>query len=423
MWIFRIATSPCTISGDDMLIKLAWRNLWRNTRRTLLTILALSLSLIFLILTLEIYDYMMLQSVKDTLSRFTGHARLSRKDFFEEFKLSLSIPVDSFPSSLRENPEVEGYTPRLMTFALISSGNETRGIQLLGVDTSGEKRTTRLLSAIEGRMDASGKDIPCVVPGKPVLELMGRDIGDTLFVVGNGWDGSIYAEDVLVCGVFETGNPSIDASTALIEISSLQKVLNLEGRAHYFVIRLRHPMKALRWKSSVRIPEGMELKVWQEWMKSIWEIIRIWGILKIIFGLIFYMAVVLIAFNSLMMAFFERRREFAVILALGMKRSLLFLSVFLEGVIMGIASIVIALPLSLIIAITLRKFPIDLSGLLTTTSWEGMHIIPRISAMLNPENYWISTGLLLLLVIISSLAVAARVLWIDISSTLRERMV
>ncbi len=407
-----------------MLLKLAWRNLWRNTRRTLLTILALSLSLIFLILTLEIYDYMMLQSVKDTLDKFTGHARLSRKGFFEEFKLNMTIPADSFPSSLKENPEIRGHTPRLMAFALISSGDETQGIQLLGIDTSGESRTTRLLSGVEGdRQALAGGETPCVVPGKPVLELLGKGIRDTLFVVGTGWDGSLYARNVVVCGFFETGNPSVDASTVLINLSSLQEMLDLKGKAHYFVMSLRHPMKALRWKSTVRVPEGLELKVWQEWMKSIWEILKMWGILKVIFGLIFYMAVVLIALNSFMVAFFERKREFAVVLALGMKRSLLFVSVFLEGLIMGIISIVVALPIALFIALLLRRFPIDLSGFLTITSWEGMHIIPRISAMLNPENYWISALLLLILIFIASLIVALRVFRIDISSTLRERMI
>ncbi len=407
-----------------MLLKLAWRNLWRNTRRTLLTILALSLSLIFLILTLEIYDYMMLQSVKDTLDKFTGHARLSRKGFFEEFKLNMTIPADSFPSSLKENSEIRGHTPRLMAFALISSGDETQGIQLLGIDTSGESRTTRLLSGVEGgRQALAGGETPCVVPGKPVLELLGKGTGDTLFVVGTGWDGSLYARNVVVCGFFETGNPSVDASTVLINLSSLQEMLDLKGKAHYFVMSLRHPMKALQWKSTVRVPEGLELKVWQEWMKSIWEILKMWGILKVIFGLIFYMAVVLIALNSFMVAFFERKREFAVVLALGMKRSLLFVSVFLEGLIMGIISIVVALPIALFIALLLRRFPIDLSGFLTTTSWEGMHIIPRISAMLNPENYWISALLLLILIFIASLIVALRVFRIDISSTLRERMI
>lgn len=406
-----------------MLLKLAWRNLWRNARRSILTILALSLSLIFLILTLEIYDYMMLRSVKDTLDKFTGHARLSRKGFFEELRLNMTIPADSFPAFLENNPEVRGYAPRLMAFALISSGDETRGIQLLGIDTAREKRTTRLLSSVEGGIRSmKGGKIPCVIPGKPVLELLGKGPGDTLFVVGTGWDGSLYARNVVVCGLFETGNPSVDASTVLINIFSLQEMLNLSGKAHYFAISLRHPMKALKWKSGIKISGELELKVWQEWMKSVWEILKMWGVLKIIFGLIFYLAVVLIAFNTFMMAFFERKREFAVVLALGMNRPLLFLSLFLEGLIMGAASIALALPASVIIAVILRRFPVDLSGFLTTASWEGMHIVPRISTMLNPQNYWISAVLLLILVIIASLIVALRVFRIDISSTLRERI-
>ncbi len=405
-----------------MLLKLAWRNLWRNTHRSLLTIAAMALSLIFLILTLEIYDYMMFQSVQSTLDRFTGHARLSRKGFFQEYKLNLTISVDSFPPSLAEDPRVLGYAPRLMAFALISSGEETHGVQILGIDTAAEKRATSLLSGVEGGALRAG-DIPCIVAGKPVLELLGGKRGDTLFVVGTGWDGSIYARNVLVCGTFETGNPSVDASTVLMNMVSLQGILDMEGEAHYFVIRIKNSMKALQWKEEVDIPPEMVLEVWQEWLKPVWEVLKMWSVLKIVFGFIFYLAVVLIALNSFMMAFFERKREFAVVLALGMRRSLLMATVFMEGMLMGLISIGIALPVSLLISLLLHAYPIDLSGYLSTTSWEGMHIVPRVSAMLNPKNFWISAILLLILIVLTSLLVALRVRGIDTSRTLRERMI
>ena len=237
-----------------------------------------------------------------------------------------------------------------------------------------------------------------------------------------GPDGSLYAENLIVSGIFETGLPSVDATTVLMRWKDLQEILDLPGRSHVFVIRLKDPMKAIEWKEGISM-KGLEIKVWQEWMRPVWEIIKFWNVSKLLFGLLFYLAVVLIALNTMMMAFHERRREFAVIIALGMRRRKLFVSVLMEGLIMGLIAIAISIPPALAASYLLKRFPLNLEKFITTVRWSGMYIKPEISAMLNPFNF-ISTSLLLLfLIVISSLLVSMRVFRIDVSRVIRERAI
>ena len=154
-----------------MLLKLSWRNLWRNRRRTLLTILAIFLSQFFMIITLEIYDAMIFQSVEGSLERFHGHAKVGKKAFFEEFDLSATIPIDSLPEEILRDPMVLSYSPRLVAYALISSGRETYGVQIIGIDIPREQRTTRIISSlVEGEF----------LRGNPYPVLLSRSISTVL---------------------------------------------------------------------------------------------------------------------------------------------------------------------------------------------------------------------------------------------------
>ena len=406
-----------------MLLKLSWRNLWRNRRRTLLTILAIFLSQFFLILTLEVYDAMIVQSIENSLNRFYGHARVGKRAFFQEFDLNATISIDSLPEKIVRDPMVQSYSPRLITYALISSGNETYGVQIIAIDTGMEFKTTRIKESLLRGWFLRGDYNPVLV-SEPISRLLNADVNDTVFIVGSGPDGSLYAENLIISGIFQTGSPSVDAGTVIMRLGDLQRILGLEGRAHIFVLRLKNPMKALQWKKKVNI-QGLQIQiqVWQEWMKGVWEVLRYWNSSKILFGLIFYLAVVLIALNTMMMAFHERRREFAVIIALGMKRKMLFFSVLMEGIIMGLLSITVSLPVSYLAALILKKFPIDLSSLISTVSWSGMYIKPEISAVLNPFNFIAPSILLLILILISSILVSVRVFRIDVSRIIRERMI
>ncbi len=397
-----------------MLLLLAWRNLRRNRRRTLLSALAILLGVLFLILTLEMYDYLLVRSVEESLGTVRGHARVVRRGYLKDYSPTLTL--DSLPASIRKDPEVVSYSPRVRAFALLSGKEGDGGAQVLGIAPEAERRVSSLLSTVkEGEFGT-------LALGRGLANLLGVSVGDTVRVVkmgGLGWGMEAFP----VKGILETGSPGQDAYLALGKIGDVRRMAGIREGYHEYILRLKHPFLALKWKESLKVPRGYEVVVWQEDMRGIWEIIRLWWVFKVIMAAFFYPAVLLIVFNTFAMAYYERKREFATLLAIGIGRWRLFRMLIYEVMLLALTSIALSVPLSLLVAYLLNRHPIDLSFVITNVRWEGLYISPVVSAALNPGNYVLSSVLMLLGTFAFGIAIAVGVFRLDVSRTLRERVI
>lgn len=399
-----------------MLLYLSWKNLWRNKRRTLLSGLTLVLGTIFLIITLDLYDYLLYTSLEESAGKFVGHGRVVRKGYLENYRLSLTL--DSLPYKFRSSALVEAYSPRFRVFALAASKDESRGVEVLGIDIKRDTFITHIERYIvKGRYISSEGTLI----GEDLANTLGLSVGDTLYLIGVRSDGSMFAEGFIIEGIFKTGIFQRDANTVIMSKENVKNLADIKGEAHEYIFRLKKPLKALEFKGILTLPKEYEVVVWQEEMKSIWDILRLWNAYKVIVGVIFYFAVVLIVLNAILVAFYERRKEFAILLAMGMKRYKLFLTVLCESLFLGILSIGISVPLTLIVGFILHHHPIDLRAYMSTVRFENVYILPVFSVQLNPINYIISSILLLVLVMMVSLFVSSGIYRIDVPRLIRER--
>ncbi len=397
-----------------LLLRLAWRNLWRNRRRTGLTLSAMVLSVAFLIFMLAVWEGMLEDTLASVTRTYYGHVQVARRGYFAHPQVWKTVPL-SWRSRLLADEQVSGVSGRVETFVLLVSDRSSSAVRLLGVDGPEEREVTDLLSRLRGGFPRRGE----IALGEALARSLGVKAGDTVGILGQAADGSLLAENLVVRGILHTGNPQVDGHTALLDRSFLQDLLGLEDRVHVLVLRLRDPFQVEAWDFEGLSGEE-EWRTWMDFLPAIAQILRVWRASEIFFGMLFYIAVVLVSLNTLYMMFFERVHEFAVWMAMGLRRRLLFGLVVLEGTWLALMAAGMGGLLGLVLAVGFHRFPLDLSFWLDPVTYEGAVIPPRLYAVPNRYSVGIPVALFLVEAILITLVPAQRLRKLDVPRLVRE---
>jgi putative ABC transport system permease protein len=326
---------------------LAWRNIWRHPRRSLLTMGAIAFACVLLVFMLSFqfgsYDTM----IDFAVGAYTGFLQVQAKGFQARQEIRRVIPDPaSIGRMLDRIPGVRGYTDRAQAFALVSSRERTHGALVIGIDPAGEARVSTLRTLIR-----RGRYLePADRSGALVGEILARNLqvgpGDELVLLGQGRDGSVAATTEVVRGIFRSGQDDFDRSSLQIPLWDFDGVFSMAGGVHEVVVvgnnldrlgELKHDVSAgLR-----RIDPSGKLVVldWKQLMPGLVEGITI----DLTSGMIFYLIlVVVVAFsilNTFLMAVLERTREFGVMMALGTTPGRLTRMLMLESALMTLLGV------------------------------------------------------------------------------------
>ncbi|MGI9203083.1 MAG: ABC transporter permease [Woeseiaceae bacterium] len=330
----------------NITLRLAWRNLWRQPRRTWLTIGAMVFSnalLVFLIsLQFGMYDLM----IDNTLQAFTGHMQVQAPGYKDDQKMRQVVPaVDSLASSIRRNTGLDSVAVRSAAFALVSSEDRSYGVQVFGVDPQHEAKVSSLPGLVrDGRYpeDINAQEI---VVGSVLARNLRVKTGDELTLLGSGRDGSFAAAVASVSGIFDSGVKDLDRNIAEIPLGFFNDVFYMEDAGHSIVVVAPNLDEVDAYRLSVEslLPVNGDLVVHD------WNILQP-GLKQAIqadLGSAFFMygvLVVLVAFsvmNTQLMSVLERTHEFGIIMSLGLTPGRLGRLVLLETALMGLAGMVL----------------------------------------------------------------------------------
>jgi putative ABC transport system permease protein len=333
-------------------LKMAWRNIWRNPRRTLLTVTAIALACILLVFMLSFqfgsYETMINASVKV----HTGHLQVQARGYQADKEIRLTIP-DPLPveRALDAIPEVKSYAPRARAFALISSRDRTYGIMVEGIDPAAEKRVSTLASIVrQGDYldDGSPKDgLPDALVGHLLARNLSVTIGDELTLLGQGRDGSIAATVVRVRGITDSGLDEFDRNAIQIPLNHFQDVFTMGSAVHEIVIvghRLADTaiIKAALKPAleSIHVRPPLVVLDWEALMPGLKQAISMDLVSGSIFYLILIMVVAFSILNTFLMAILERTYEFGVMMAMGTRPARLTRLVLTESIGMTLVGVV-----------------------------------------------------------------------------------
>jgi ABC-type lipoprotein release transport system permease subunit len=318
---------------------MAWRNVWRNPRRSLLTMAAIAFATLLLVFMLSMqfgsYETMINSAVKIQ----TGHLQVQAQTYQEKRDIRLVVPdPERIAKILEKIPQVTAFTFRSEAFVLVSSRDRTYGAMLVGVDPQREAGVSTLKTIVRQGRYLEPSDTNQALLGTLLARNLRVDVGDELVILGQGRDGSIAATVVTLKGIFNSGQDDFDRSVVHVPLPFFQETFGMRGAVHT-VVAISKSLEAVPGiKQAVndalkRLPLNDHLVAldWQELLPGLIQAIK----MDLVSGFIFYIIlIIVVAFsilNTFLMAIFERTREFGVMMAIGTRPGRLVKLILLES--------------------------------------------------------------------------------------------
>ena len=342
---------------DDMDARMAWRNIWRNPRRTILTVMAIAFACLLLVFMLSFqfgsYDTMINSSVKIN----TGHLQIQAEGYHEHHKMRLVVPdPDQVRAMLNTIDQVAAYSSRARAFVLASSDTRSYGVMVVGIDPEKEAEISTLKNLIRQGRYLKPEDGRDEITGALVGRLLARNlrvtIGDDITILGQGRDGSIAATIFKVAGIYSSGMDGFDRGAIHVPLNAFQEIFAM-GKAVHEIVVTGHQLKQVTKirtaiqaaLASMNTPTPLKTLTWEELLPGLRQAIQ----MDLISGAIFYLILILVVafsiLNTFLMAIFERTREFGMMMAIGTRPGRLTRLVLTEsagmsliGVIVGVAA-------------------------------------------------------------------------------------
>lgn len=370
---------------NDLLM--AWRNIWRNPRRSVLTILAIVFATALLVFMLSFqfgaYDDMIDSSVRLT----TGHVQIVAPGYHDrpEMRKVISDP-DRLILASAQLGNVEKVAKRSEAFVLASGDKRSRGLAVTGVEPAVELEFSSVpRQIVEGRYLRQGDGAVAVIGGLAARHLQ-LGLGDECVVLGSGRDGSIAAGVVSIVGIIRTGIDEFDRAAMQLPLTEFDSIFSMDGAVHrliYIFDQLSDSSPAADRLKADEAASGLRVMTWEELTPGLKQSIE----LDLISGIIMYfILVVVVAFsivNTFFMAIFERKKEFGVLMSIGMKPGRLVRLMLLESLSMTWVGLVLGILTGVAVTLVVSRYGISMGDSAEFMAQYGMpeRLYPKLTPL------------------------------------------
>ena len=361
--------------------RLAWRNLWRNHRRTVIMLAAIAIGIWAMMFMTALMRGMVNDMVRDAVKSLPGHVQIHHADYRDDPSVinSLDMPSGELLVALN-GPEVTAWAPRVRVPAVISSERESRGVTLVGVDPAMERDISFVADATTtGRFLEDSADNGLII-GAKLADTLDTELGKRVVLMSQDPDNEIADRGFRVVGIFDAKVQNLEEGFVFIGLTTAQKMLRIDQRVHEIAIAgsgfrdvapLQNAIVAVASPESSVLP-WFELDAYLGTMLGVMDgFVLVWIIvvfLALSFGLV----------NTLVMAVFERVREIGLMLALGMKPYVILSQIIVESVLLLLIGLLIGNLLAWATVIPLQD------GIDVSMVGEGMEMFGA-SSVLYPE--------------------------------------
>ena len=325
----------------NLVLRLAWRNLWRQPRRTWLTAGAMVFSNVLLVFMISLQFGMYRLMIDNSLQAFTGHMQVQARGYIDDKKMRQTVSgIVALANELRAELNSDAVAARATAFALASSEDRSYGIAVFGVETQFEPRVSNIPGLVSEGRYLESNDAAEIVIGAVLARNLKVGIGDELTLLGSGRDGSFAAVVADVVGIFDSGVAELDRTIAEMPLGLFQDVFYMRETGHQVVVNAPRlgQVAELKQRVAALLPEDEDLVVqdWDALLPGLKQAIQA-DISSAVF--MYAVLVILVAFsvlNTQLMSVLERTHEFGIVLALGLKPGRLGRLVMLETALMGL---------------------------------------------------------------------------------------
>jgi len=370
-------------------LKMAWRNIWRNPRRTFLTIAAIAFASMILVFMLSFqlgcYETMINTSVKIS----TGHLQIQAKGYLKDKKMNLVIKDPRKIAAFLDRVEgINAYTFRANGFCLVSSDKRTYGVVVTGIDPINEARVSSIKSLVRKGSYLKAEDTFAALIGENLSQNLKVGINDDITLLGQGRDGSIAAAVLTIKGIFDSGIDEFDRNIVMMGLKGFQEIFSMEKSVHQAVITADSLGQVFLVKQTIQdhftAARGEEYLAVPDWMEIVPGLLQ--GIqIDLVSGIIMYIILVIVVafsiFNTFLMAILERTREFGLMMAIGASPARITKLVMFESTCMTLAGILLGIIIGSIVTLYFQNKGIVIAGAQDILSQYGIpeRLYPRLS--------------------------------------------
>lgn len=370
-------------------LKLAWRNIWRNKRRTLITVASIFFGVLLSAYMTSMQEGSYDKMVDIVVKFYSGYMQVHHEDYWENKSINSSFDFDqALIDQLKNHPEIDFVIPRLESFGLASAGELTRGTAIFGIVPDVETQLTGIANKI-----VSGKYLQAtddgVVIGEGLAKYLKLGLSDTLVIITQGYHGVSAAGKFPVRGIIKHASPELNKSIVYMELKTCQYFLSAENKLTSLVVNvadndvMNRTLKTL--KSEIKSPYSV--MSWEEMQPEVVQQIESDRAGGILMKAILYIVIAFGIFGTIMMMIAERRREFGVMISIGMQKRKLSVILFFETLFIGLLGIISGLAITLPLILIQAKNPIPLTGE-TAKLMEDFGFEPYMFFSTAPEVFW-----------------------------------
>jgi ABC-type lipoprotein release transport system permease subunit len=301
--------------------KMAYRNLGRHRRRTVLSALALAMGTALLMFITAFMQGEMRSSMETTLRLESGHIQIRNRDYDPD-KLSVAWEYlienpEMVATQIEKIPQVEAATPRLVASGIVSAQDESVGVQIMGIAPDSAANDPYREGLVSGNF-LSADDREGIVIGYPLADSLGLNVGSQLTLLVNTSDGDVDEQNFTVRGIFSTGTTAYDKGIVLLPLAKLQAFSNAPSHASMIFVLLDDREQADAVAAAIQ-GDGYQIKTWSELNELLVLINDFSDAYIMILNLIVLGITATVIVNTLLMSVFERTREIGILTAIGMK--------------------------------------------------------------------------------------------------------
>lgn len=345
------------------MIALAWRNLWRNKTRTLLTAGGIAFAVFLVTFSMAMQGGSYEDMIKAATRFYTGHAQINQRDFVTDSKLEQTI---GNAAALRAQLETEFplvALPRVQAFGIVSRDERSIGGMLLGIDFAAEAAQLDLFDDITAGAIPTAPDQALI--GAAMARNLGAELGDDIVILGSGKRGGVAAMALTVTGILSTGQSELDRNLLFAPLSSVQDAFGLEDEVHNLVLVLENYTqgKALAAPINELLQPDQSYRTWQQLLPEVEQGIELDRVSGQIF---FYILLILVSFavlNTFVMVIFERTREFGMLMALGLRPWQIIGQVQIEALFLSLLGVLLGSLMSAALVAYLGEVGISLNAM------------------------------------------------------------
>jgi putative ABC transport system permease protein len=328
-----------------LFLTLAWRNVWRNRRRSLLTVLAIALGLTFNIFFRALGDGFHEQMVDNSVRAYIGHIEIHRAGYHDDPALNKTLPdPQGVEAAVRNLPGLRGYSLRVLGDGLASTADNSAGVRVVGIDPAQERTLTTIDQAVRQGSYLDSRQHRPILIGERLATTLKASLDDKLVLLVQAADGSMGADLFRVVGIFRSGSPELDRGMVYVLRDDAQELFSLPGRITEAALLLGSSGEVPGAQAALQAAlagQRVEVLTWYEVEPFLQQFIELDDAFFYLMVIILFVVIAIGILNTIMMSIFERVREFGVMMALGTRPRQIVGVVVLEAALLAVVGLLV----------------------------------------------------------------------------------